>query len=106
MKHHNSLSEILQNLNEQGYLLAEEQLANFPEENLRSDDWRLDSVEEVLQESGKALVIAVSSASRHLKLIFVEALSSLSDFSPITLLRRLFPMRPRANYHLYPVPVR
>ncbi|MBK7938098.1 MAG: hypothetical protein IPJ82_13835 [Lewinellaceae bacterium] len=103
MKQYNSLSETLQNLTTLGYRLADDQMAEFPEESLQSDDWRLDSVEQVLQEQGKTLVIAVSSARRHLKLVFVEILSSVSDFSPITLLRRLFPMQNRAQYQLSPV---
>ncbi len=104
MKQRNSLSETLQNLETLGYRLADDQMAEFPEESLQSNDWRLDSVEQVLQEQGKMLVIAVSSASRHMKLVFVEILTSLADFSPIVLLRRLFPMQNRTDFQLSAVP--
>jgi len=106
MKQRSTLSEILQNLSSKGYRLADEQMAEFPEESLQSNDWRLDSVEEVSQEQGKTLVIAVSSASRRMKLVFVEMLTSLTDFSPITLLRRLFPMQNRADFQLSVIPAR
>lgn len=105
MKQRSSLTETLQNLITLGYRLADDQMAEFPEDSLQSDDWRLDSVEQVLQEQGETLVIAVSSARRHLKLVFVEMLSSVSDFSPITLLRRLFPMQNRTQYQWSPVTI-
>lgn len=99
MKHRKSLSETLQNLTLKGYCLADTQL----EESLQSDDWRLDSVEHVIQEQGKTLVIAVSSASRKMKLVFVEALTSINDFSPMTLLRRLFPMQQGSGFQVSPI---
>ena len=102
-KHRKSLSETLKNLMSSGYRLADAQIAALPDESLQSDDWRLDSVEQIRQEQGKALVIAVSSVSRRMKLIFVEVLLPQSDFSLMNLLRRLFPMRQRANLSLVPV---
>ncbi len=106
MEYRTSLSEILQTLASKGYRLADEQIAAFPDEPLQSDDWRLDSVQRVLQEQGKTLVIAVSSTRRHMKLVFVEILSSFNDFLPITLLRRLFPMEHHANFQLGTVKIR
>lgn len=102
MKHHKSLSDTLQNLTSKGYCLADKQI----DESLQSNDWRLDSVEQVSQEQGKTLVIAVSSASQKMKLVFVEVLSSISDFSPLVLLRRLFPMQHGAGIQLSPILVR
>jgi len=102
MKHRKSLSETLQNLTSKGYRLADVQI----DESLQSNDWRLDSVEQVSQEQGKTLVIAVSSASRKMKLVFVEVLSSISDFSPLTLLRRLFPMQQGVGLQVSPILVR
>jgi len=99
MKYRNSLSEALQNLVSKGYSLADAQL----EESFQSNDWRLDSVEQVSQEQGKTLVIAVSSASRKMKLVFVEALTSITDFSPMTLLRRLFPMHQGSGFQVSPI---
>lgn len=97
MKQRTSLSETLQNLTSQGYRLVADLLAEFPEQSIRSDDWRLDSVEQVRQENGNTLVIAVSSTSRRMKLVFVEMLTSITEFSPITLLRQLFPMQQRTD---------
>ena len=91
-----SLSETLQNLTSKGYQLADKTLA--PDESIQSGDWRLDSVEQVRQDDKRgtrALVIAVSSASRHLKLVFVEVLLPKVQFNPMTLLRRLFPGKSR-----------
>lgn len=102
-KQSKSLSETLKNLISSGYCLADDQIAALPDEHLQSDDWRLDSVEQILQEQGKALVIAVSSVRRCMKLIFVEVLLPQGEFSLMNLLRRLFPMRQRANLSLVPV---
>ena len=93
------LSDILQQLTSNGYSLADAVLATLPDDALLSNDWRLDSVQRVTQgiEIGSAaLVIAVSSVERCLKLVFVEVLRPPFTFSPLTLLRRLFPMRKRA----------
>ncbi len=97
MKQRTSLSETLQNLTSKGYCLAE---AALPDESLQSDDWRLDAVERIRQEQGSAIVIAGSSVQRCMTLVFVEMLSPKTDFSPMTLLRRLFPMQPKASFQL------
>lgn len=92
------LSDILNQLASNGYSLADAVLASLPDDAIHSNDWRLDSVQRVANEIGigsAALVIAVSSVERCLKLVFVEALRPAADFSPMTLLRRLFPMRKR-----------
>jgi hypothetical protein len=39
------------------------------------------------------MVIAVSSASRRLKVVFVEHVLSMADFWPTDLLQKLFPKR-------------
>ncbi len=102
-KHRKSLSETLKNLMSSGYRLADAQIAALPDKSIQSDDWRLDSVEQIRQEQGKALVIAVSSVQKCMKLIFVEVLLPQSDFSLMTLVRRLFPMRQRAGLSYAPV---
>lgn len=94
MQQNQSVSEALQNLEAKGYHLADT-LADQPEESIRSNDWRLDSVQQVKEEGKNSLLIAVSSASRRLKLVFVESTFSKSDFSPMNLLRKLFPRRNR-----------
>ena len=89
-----SLPDALQNLTAKGYHLADSQLMNMPDQAIQSNDWRLDSVQQVRreQENGSsALVIAVSSVHHRLKLVFVEAMQQKSDFSPMNLLRKLFP---------------
>ena len=98
-KHRKSLSEALKNLISSGYRLADTQL----DESIQSDDWRLDSVEKIRQEQGNALVIAVSSVQRCMKLIFVESLVPQSNFSLMNLLRRLFPMRQPAGLAMMPL---
>lgn len=102
-KHRKSLPETLKNLLSNGYHLADNHIATLPDESLQSDDWRLDSVEQIRQEQGGAIVIAVSSVRRCMKLVFVEVLLPRHEFSPIQLLRRLFPMRPKAQYSFAPV---
>lgn len=102
-KHRKSLSETLKKLMSRGYSLADAQVAAMPDESLQSDDWRLDAVEKIKQGQGQALVIAVSSVQRCMKLIFVEVLLPQSDFSLMTLVRRLFPMRQRSEQALVPV---
>lgn len=90
------LPEILQQLSANGYSLADAVLASLPEEAILSNDWRLDSVHRVYHEigvGGAALVIAVSSVQRCLKLVFVETPAAAAEFSPLALMRRLFPMR-------------
>lgn len=102
MKHRSSLSDTLQNLNAKGYSLVT-QAEPTPDESLYSDDWRLDSVEKIRDDQENILVIAVSSVSRCMKLIFVETLLPKSDFSLMTVLRRLFPMQQKMNLQLSPV---
>lgn len=92
MQQNQSFSDALQNLEAKGYHLADN-IGNQPEEAIQSADWRLDSVQQVHEEGKKSVLIAVSSASRRLKLVFVEYAFSQSDFSPINLLRKLFPKR-------------
>ena len=89
-----SLPDALQNLTAKGYHLADSQLMGMPDQAIQSNDWRLDSVQQIRQEqnSGQsALVIAVSSVQHRMKLVFVEAMQQKSDFSPMNLLRKLFP---------------
>jgi hypothetical protein len=91
-----SLPEILQNMALKGYQIADAQFAAMPPESIQSDDWRLDSIQQIYQDlkkQVKALVIAVSSEKRHMKLVFVEITSPQLNFSPINLLRRLFPLQ-------------
>lgn len=92
MQQKQSVTEALQTLEAKGYHLADK-LTDQPEESIRSEDWRLDSVQKVHEEGRSALLIAVSSARRRLKLVFVESVFSKSDFSPMTLLRKLFPQK-------------
>lgn len=92
MQQKQSVTEVLQSLEAKGYHLADT-LAQQPEESIQSNDWRLDSVQKAQDEDRSALLIAVSSASRRLKLVFVESVFSKSDFSPMGLLRKLFPKR-------------
>ncbi len=92
MQQHQSVTETLQTLEAKGYHLADS-LLEQPDASIESNDWRLDSVHKVNEEGKRSLLIAVSSASRRLKLVFVESTFSSSDFSPVTLLRKLFPKR-------------
>jgi hypothetical protein len=94
MKKSPFLAETLQTLLSKGYQLADTLLPSFSSESIQSDDWRLDSMYKVVQEPDlplRTLVIAVSSDRRHLKLVFVEPVVSKHDFSPMHLLRQLFP---------------
>ncbi len=92
MQQQQSVSEALQTLEAKGYHLADT-FTEQPDGSQQSNDWRLDSVHKVQEEGRNALLIAVSSASRRLKLVFVESTFSKADFSPVTLLRKLFPKR-------------
>ena len=89
MQQNQTVSEALQTLEAKGYHLADA-LGDQPDESIQSSDWRLDSVQKVQEDGRNALLIAVSSASRRLKLVFVESTFSIADFSPVTLLRKLF----------------
>jgi hypothetical protein len=98
MKQGPTLAETLQHLTSNGYQLADPHVPTHASESIQSDDWRLDSMYQVHKEPdipAKALVIAVSSSRRHLKLVFVEEMLPKNDFTPMGLLRRLFPLRNR-----------
>ena len=89
-----SLPHALQNLTAKGYHLADSQLIGMPDQAIHSNDWRLDSVQQIRKEQNNgssALVIAVSSVHHRMKLVFVEVMQHKSDFSPMSLLRKLFP---------------
>jgi hypothetical protein len=90
-----SVTDSLQQLISKGYQLAELNDIVRNEENL-PNDWRLDSVKHVRHEQNAnllSIIIAVSSGSRDTKLIFVEsaAQNRKIDFSPMSVMRRLFP---------------
>lgn len=90
-----SLPDALKNLTSRGYYLADSQEIGMPGQAIQSNDWRLDSVQQVRREQNNgnsALVIAVSSHQQRMKLVFVEAMQHKSDFSPMNLLRKLFPI--------------
>lgn len=88
------LSSTLQELAAQGYHIADENhFFDQPDEAFRSTDWRLDLVQPANEEGRNAMVIAVSSASRRLKVVFVEYVLSITDFWPTELLQKLFPKR-------------
>ncbi len=91
-----SLPDALQNLTAKGYHLADTDTIEMPNQSIHSHDWRLDSVQQVRQEQHDGVtslvVIAVSSVQQHLKLVFVEVMQQKSDFSPMNLLRKLFPI--------------
>ena len=102
MTYSSSLSETLQNLAVKGYRITDLEHLAIPEDAIQSHDWRLDAMHHVKTESSRGpqtLVIAVSSAHKHLKLAFVRELLSKQDFSPLTLLRRLFPTHKRSGTH-------
>ena len=92
MQQHPSVSEALQTLENEGYHVVETDPTQ-PTESIESNDWRLDAIHTVKEKGSNALFIAVSSASKRLKLVFVETAYSLSDYSPVSLLRKLFPKR-------------
>jgi hypothetical protein len=100
MKHRKLLSETLQKLLSNGYSLADTSIDALPDESIQSNDWRIDAVEKIRQEQGSAIVIAVSSVRRCKKLVFVEVSAPKAEFSPMTLLRRLFPANPRAHLQM------
>ncbi|MCA0237085.1 MAG: hypothetical protein LCH81_11940 [Bacteroidetes bacterium] len=98
MTYTTSLSETLQNLAGNGYRITDLDQLNLPEDAIQSHDWRLDALHHVRNgnhQSPHTLVIAVSSAHKHLKLAFVREMLSRQDFSPLTLLKRLFPSQKR-----------
>lgn len=88
------LSITLEQLESQGYHIAD--TVNFfgqPDESIHSTDWRLDLVQPANEEGRNAMIIAVSSASKRLKVVFVEYVLSITDFWPTDLLQKLFPKR-------------
>lgn len=88
------LSSTLEQLAAQGYHIADEtKFFEQPLESIQSTDWRLDLVQPASEEGRNAMVIAVSSASRRLKVVFVEYVLSITDFWPTDLLQKLFPKR-------------
>lgn len=91
-----SLPDALQNLSAKGYHLADSQTMDMPNPSIQSNDWRLDSVQQVRPEEQNGapslVVIAVSSVHHHLKLVFVEVMQHKIEFSPMNLLRKLFPI--------------
>ncbi|MEI6410528.1 MAG: hypothetical protein WCR52_14155 [Bacteroidota bacterium] len=93
-----SLPEVIYQLSAKGYQLADVQFPSTPPDSIQSDDWKLDEVRQIKpapNNTGKVLVIAVSSTKRRMKLVFVEVITAKQDFSPIHLLRRLFPLQVR-----------
>ena len=66
------LNNTLEKLASQGYQIADKTIFfEQAETAVRSADWRLDMVQPVKSDDQNALVIAVSSASKHLKIVFV-----------------------------------
>ncbi|MFN0216434.1 MAG: hypothetical protein ACKVT2_19415 [Saprospiraceae bacterium] len=92
MQKNQSVSEALQALQNQGYQ-AVETFSEQPEESAQPHDWRLDSVQKIEDNGRNALLVAVSSAVRGRKLVFVEPSPANASFSPMLLLRKLFPKR-------------
>lgn len=92
------LIDILFQFQEKGYRLADSEVAAMTDDDIQSNDWRLDKVIQVrnLQHIDTPVVVmAVSSAGRNMKLLFVEVLYPGTEFTPIQLLRRLFPTKNR-----------
>jgi hypothetical protein len=88
------LSVTLEQLAANGYYIADTtQFFEQPMESIQSSDWRLDLVQPAKEDGRSAMVIAVSSASRRLKIVFVEYVLSITDFWPTDLLQKLFPKR-------------
>jgi hypothetical protein len=88
------LSITLETLAAQGYHIADETIFfEQPDASIQSADWRLDLVQPASSDGRNAMVIAVSSASKRLKLVFVEYVLSITDFWPTDLLQKLFPKR-------------
>lgn len=74
--------------------MADAKIAAMPSESIQSEDWKLDVARQVRHEqypNHKVLVIAVSSRRRDMKLLFVEVVFPGVEFSPLQLLKRLFP---------------
>ena len=69
-----TLPETLRGLEAKGYHIADTETETMPPEAIQSDDWRVDEVLHHKDENEKAsaVVIAVSSSRKKLKLDFVE----------------------------------
>ena len=88
------LHTTLEQLAAQGYHIADEStFFDQPAESIQSTDWRLDLLQPAKEEGRSAMVIAVSSAQKSLKVVFVEYVLSMADFWPTELLQKLFPKR-------------
>ncbi|MEY3195033.1 MAG: hypothetical protein RIQ78_1130 [Bacteroidota bacterium] len=88
------LSSALEQLTAQGYHIADETIFfDQPAASIQSTDWRLDLVQPTQEEGRNVMVIAVSSPSRRLKVVFVEYVTTIIDFWPTDLLQKLFPKR-------------
>jgi hypothetical protein len=88
------LNSALEELAAQGYHIADEStFFGQPDESIKSVDWRLDLVQPASSDGRNAMVIAVSSANKRLKVVFVEYVLSITDFWPTDLLQKLFPKR-------------
>lgn len=88
------LNSTLESLAAQGYHIADEHIFfEQPAESIQSTDWKLDLLQPASEEGRGAMVIAVSSAKRRLKVVFVEYVMSMTDFWPTELLQKLFPKR-------------
>lgn len=88
------LSSTLETLAAQGYHIVDEhKFFEEPAENVQSPDWRLDMVQPANEAGRSSMVIALSSTSRRLKVVFVEQVLSITDFWPTDLLQKLFPKR-------------
>jgi hypothetical protein len=88
-----ALSSALEQLAAEGYHIADKHdFFEKPEaSSAAAEDWKLDLVQPAKEDGRNAMVIAVSSASRRIKLVFVEYFLSMSDFWPTDLLQKLFP---------------
>ncbi len=92
------LNDILNQFYAQGYQFADSGIAAMSNEAIQSNDWRLDQIRQVYNERHRdspVMVMAVSSAAKGMRLLFVEVLYPGTEFSPLQLLKRLFPLRNR-----------
>jgi hypothetical protein len=97
-----SLAEALQCFFTKGYRLADAKFAEMPHEQIQSDDWKLDTVQRFKpdqRKAGQVLLIAVSSTQKGMRLVFVEVVAAPGEFTPMHLVRRLFPTSTRHHQH-------
>jgi hypothetical protein len=99
MNKQSSLPETLQYFSARGYQFTDLDQTGPAEDAYHADDWRLDAVQRVPhpQPGAQTLVIAVSSQRRRMKMVFTKELLSQHDFSPLHLLKRLFPQRKKTG---------